>query len=444
MVDDNVENVRVVGNTPTIIRGNSMDNVITDSDSDNTLHGGEGDDTIYGSGGADSIDGSEGYDFLFGGSGDDTIVADAYDFVVNGEGGSDWMISGSDLDLSDGRTVSIENVALIEVYELDPETGDTFLSSYQPTIAIGNSLNNQLFGNLFDNIIDGGIGSDILSGGAGSDTLSIDAADSLIDGGDDGEYGVDWVISNDSVSLADGRVYGVENIVLTGLADSTATGDDGDNFISGNDGDNTILGGLGVDFIDGGSGDDSIVGGEDGGDLIFGGNGNDTLYFETSSLGGFDGGDGVDCIVSNQDVTMQNLYSVETMVLIGSENITATGDYEMNEIIGNSGNNTLNGLGNFDTLTGGAGADVFVIGDATGQFYGNDFEGDSCFALITDFVVGTDRLQLTGASAASYEVDSSNPNSVLITSTDSSIGLVATIQVSSGTAGNILNNAIFS
>jgi len=443
MVDNNVENIRVVGNTPTIIRGNSMDNVITDSDSDNTVYGGEGDDTIYGSGGADSIDGSEGYDFLFGGSGDDTIVADAYDFVVNGEGGSDWMISGSDLDLSDGRTVSIENVALIEVYELDPETGDTFLSSYQPTIAIGNSLNNQLFGNLFDNIIDGGIGSDILSGGAGSDTLTVDAADSLIDGGEDGEYGVDWVISNDSVSLADGRIYGVENIVLTGLADSTATGDDSDNFISGNDGDNTILGGLGVDFIDGGSGDDSILGGEDGGDLIFGGNGSDTLYFETSSLGGFDGGDGVDCIVSNQDVTMQNLYSVETMVLIGSANITATGDYEMNEIIGNSGNNTLNGLGNFDTLTGGAGADVFVIGDATGQYYGNDFEGDSCFAVITDFTVGTDRLQLKGASAGSYVVDSSDPTQVLINSTNDSIGLVANINVVSGNAGQILNNAVF-
>jgi Ca2+-binding RTX toxin-like protein len=443
IVDDNIENVVVVGNTATIVRGNTIDNEITGSASDNVLDGMVGDDTLKGGDGADSLFGGEGYDMFYGGDGNDTIVADVYDFVIDGGTGSDWMISGSDLDLSDGRTVNIENIALNDLYELNPATGDTSLAEYQPTTAIGNSLDNQLWGNMVANILVGGLGSDLLSGGGGNDTLTIDALDSVIDGGDNSEDDGDWVLSNDSVSLIDGRIYGVENIVLTGISDSSAEGDDSDNKIFGNDGDNTLSGGYGSDYIDGGLGDDSLIGGNDGLDTFVGGDGNDTLLLESANVAFFDGGDGVDYIVSNVNVTMENMYSVETIILTGSEALTAEGNFEQNLIIGNSGSNTITGGGNFDTLTGNGAADLFVIGNADGNFYGNDLESESCFVLITDFAVGVDSLQLFGASSSAYAVDSTNPSQVLITSTDDSVGLVAKINVVSGTAGNILDNASF-
>ena len=444
IVDDNIENIVVVGNAATIVRGNTIDNDITGSDSDNVLDGMVGDDTLKGGDGADSLFGGEGYDMFYGGDGNDTIVADVYDFVIDGGTGSDWMISGSDLDLSDGRTVNIENIALNDLYELNSATGDTSLAEYQPTTAIGNSLDNQLWGNMVANILVGGVGSDLLSGGGGNDTLTIDASDSLIDGGDDGENGGDWVLSKDSVSLIDGRIYGVENIVLTGISDTSAEGDDSDNKIFGNDGDNTLNGGYGSDYIDGGLGDDSIIGGNDGLDTFVGGGGNDTLLFQSAAnVACFDGGDGVDYIVSNVNATMENMYSVETIILTGSEALTAEGNFEQNLIIGNSGSNTITGGGNFDTLTGNGAADLFVIGNASGNFYGNDLESDDCFVLITDFAVGVDSLQLFGASSAAYAINSTNPSQVLITSTDASVGLVAKINVVSGTPGNILNNASF-
>ena len=56
------------------------------------------------------------------------------------------------------------------------------------------------------------------------------------------------------------------------------------------------------------------------------------------------------------------------------------------------------GAGN-DTLTGGAGADVFALGGAGSRFYddGNVKNGGkNDHALITDCTVGQDRLQLCG------------------------------------------------
>ena len=131
---------------------------------------------------------------------------------------------------------------------------------------------------------------------------------------------------------------------------------------------------------------------------------------------------------------------MENILLTGSDSLSATGDDAANLVIGNSGANTITGGGGLDTLTGNGGADVFVIGDATGNAYGLD--KDNTFALITDFTVGTDKLQLKGAFA-NYTVDSADSTQVLITSNDTSVGLVAKINVASGNAANILNDASF-
>ncbi|PSN10062.1 hemolysin, partial [filamentous cyanobacterium CCP5] len=74
---------------------------------------------------------------------------------------------------------------------------------------------------------------------------------------------------------------------------------------------------------------------------------------------------------------------------------------------GGGGNDILNGTDatargylEKDILIGGAGADIFVLGDAKGAYYGLDGVAD--FATIKDFVIGIDILQLHG-SAASYQ-----------------------------------------
>jgi hypothetical protein len=82
-------------------------------------------------------------------------------------------------------------------------------------------------------------------------------------------------------------------------------------------------------------------------------------------------------------------------------------------VSGGSGNDRLTGVlatgstaaalgrGQIDTLIGGAGADVFVLGDARGMFYDDrtaNTVGNGDYARITDFQAGIDKLQLFSGS----------------------------------------------
>lgn len=229
---DNVENLILNGDSATTGTGNSLANEITGNSLDNILSGMEGDDTLIGGEGADSLVGGEGYDSLLGGAGNDTLLTDDYDSSINGGDGTDLVVSETDIDLTDGRFTSVENIILADVYVTDETTGEPVLAETQPISATGDSLGNTIIGNLAANSLSGGEGADILDGGAGNDTLFIDSADTLIDGND----GVDTIVSDSTVALTETRFANVENILLTGSNSISATGDDGDNQIIGNDG----------------------------------------------------------------------------------------------------------------------------------------------------------------------------------------------------------------
>lgn len=88
-------------------------------------------------------------------------------------------------------------------------------------------------------------------------------------------------------------------------------------------------------------------------------------------------------------------------------------------LLGGGGNDRLNGTGStsrgvneVDNLTGGAGADTFLLGDENGAFYlGNGF-GD--FAIIRDFTLGEDQVVLSG-SASDYTVaDGADGNAFIL------------------------------
>ncbi|NEP26624.1 MAG: hypothetical protein F6J94_13775 [Moorea sp. SIO1F2] len=79
-------------------------------------------------------------------------------------------------------------------------------------------------------------------------------------------------------------------------------------------------------------------------------------------------------------------------------------------LFGGDGNDTLfganplaitPGLNEIDSLIGGSGGDLFVLGDANQAYY--DDLGESDFAIITDLNLFEDRIQLHGNSAG-YEL----------------------------------------
>src|SRR5262249_31633416 len=145
--------------------------------------------------------------------------------------------------------------------------------------------------------------------------------------------GTDTVISTYDYALD----ANVENLVLKGSA-VYAWGNELNNDITGNAADNVIDGGAGVDTMRGGAGNDQyyvdqIL------DVIveLPGEGTDTVFSSAAKYG--------------LGANVENLY------LLGSANISGSGNGLDNFISGNSGDNNLYGNGGNDTLVGNAGAD---------------------------------------------------------------------------------------
>lgn len=152
----------------------------------------------------------------------------------------------------------------------------------------------------------------------------------------------------------------------------------------------TLFGGIGNDSLYGSDGEDLLYG-EDGHDILDGG-----WDYHADYLYGGRGND-----------RMWGRYGNDYL----------RGDNGHDQLIGGYGNDNLNGgndndtlwgaatnnesIGSIDTLTGGNGNDLFVLGDSTGRFYDNPSasNGNLDYAYIADFNWTIDTIQLNGSSS---------------------------------------------
>jgi Ca2+-binding RTX toxin-like protein len=74
-----------------------------------------------------------------------------------------------------------------------------------------------------------------------------------------------------------------------------------------------------------------------------------------------------------------------------------TGSAAAETISGVPADSTLYGKGSIDRLTGGGGADMFILGSASGRYY--DGDATTGLAIISDFSVGLDMVQLNGIAS---------------------------------------------
>ncbi|MGO1078043.1 calcium-binding protein [Inquilinus sp. CA228] len=195
----------------------------------------------------------------------------------------------------------------------------------------------------------------------------------------------------------DDNIWGYEgNDFLTGGEGANFLfGDVGDDRLDGAAGDDLLDSGLGDDDLSGGAGNDIILG-QDGRDRLSGGAGDDLLDggLDADRL---DGGTG-------SDTAVYRLFSFAVAidlaagigpsgdVLTGIENAVA--GYGDDRIIGDGSGNALDGWVGGDVLTGGGGADRFVVSAA-------DHSGLGAAAdRITDFSRGEgDRIDLAAIDA---------------------------------------------
>ncbi|KAA0568850.1 FG-GAP-like repeat-containing protein, partial [Azospirillum sp. Sh1] len=203
-------------------------------------------DTLMGGDGNDTLNGGRGADLLDGGSGTDTVSYAGASAAIH-------------VDLAAGRGYSgdAKGDILIAIENLEGGSGnDTLEGDATANWLIGGSGSDLLYGRAGNDTLDGGAGIDTLRGGAGNDTYLVnDAGDVIVETAGEGTDEVRTGLA--SYTLA----ANVENLVYTGTAAFTGTGNTGNNFITGGTGNDSLTGDAGNDTLDGGAGADTLVGG---------------------------------------------------------------------------------------------------------------------------------------------------------------------------------------
>ncbi len=347
----------------------AADNTLT-GDGGSTILGTAGNDTLVGNALNNLLDGGVGGDTMIGGAGDDTYIVDnAGDLVIeNPNEGNDSVHAGISYTL----TNNVENLTLTGGANLD---------------GTGNALDNFITGNAGNNLLDGGYGADTLSGGRGDDTYVVDSTGDIVV--ENPNAGTDTVLSGIGYKLT----ANVENLVLTGTANISGTGNTLDNVITGNSGNNRIDGGAGADAMLGGAGND----------VYLVDNAGDAVVEEADA--------GFDTVQVGFDYTLGD--NVESLLLTGTANINGTGNALGNLLTGNTGNNVMDGGAGQDAMLGGAGDDTYIV----------DNVGD---LIMEDADAGTDTVRASVSYALAAEVEN----------------MVLTGTADIGGTGNELNNVI--
>jgi Ca2+-binding RTX toxin-like protein len=354
-----IEDLYLTGTANLNGTGNALDNYLEGNSGDNILDGGTG------------ADGMAGLD------GDDTYYVDNINDVViemTSTTGYDRVYSSVSYGLNKLLSTGVEELYL---------TGTANING------TGNALDNYLEGNSGDNILDGKTGADGMAGLDGNDTYYVDnVGDQVLELSS--STGYDRIYSSVTYGLNTYLTTGVEDLYLTGTADTNATGNALDNYLEGNSGANTLDGKTGADGMAGLDGDDTYI--VD--------NVNDVVIELTSSTG-------YDRVYSSVSYGLNKILStgIEELYLTGTANINGTGNALDNYIEGNSGDNILDGKSGADAMAGLEGNDTYYVDNVNDLIYdqsslaGYDRVYSSVsFGLNKFLSTGVEDLYLTGTA----------------------------------------------
>ena len=340
---DNVENLVLMTSTTGFATvqarngtGNALANQITGNSADNV------------------IDGRQGADVMIGSSGNDTYYVDDAGDVV-----SEFASGGNDTVISQAPSFTLSAGSQVETI---------VLAGTAPISVTGNELNNT---------IDGSQNSagNVLAGGLGNDTYIVGSGDTIVENAGEG---IDTARSDVSFTLG----ANVENLILTGSAATTGTGDSLDNVLDGtqNAAANTLVGGQG----------------------------NDTYLVDSGDTIVENAGEGIDTVMAASNYTLGA--NVENLTLTGDGNYSALGSADDNLIIGNAHFNSIDGGAGADTMRGMDGDDFYWVdnaGDIVDETGGSG--NDAVFSQVSFTLgVGVENLFLiAGTAAIGNELDNS-------------------------------------
>ena len=368
------------GNGSDTLYGRNNNDFLFGGDGDDLLDGGNNQDRLIGNSGNDSLFGGTDNDRLEGGDGNDTLYgANPNNFELQlgeqdtlvGGAGQDLFILGDENQLYyDDRNATTEgsnDYAVIE--DFNPTQDQIQLKGDRQNYSFASYPDGQ--GNTLTNLF-------YLQPGATPERIGIlknIPQDLTLD------HPAFIYIHNEpqpEFNQVGGATPYSDQIVGTSLSDR----------ILGGSGDDTLLGNDGNDLLDG----------EDSGDALFGGAGNDTLYGRNNN----------DVLFGGADNDLLNGGNNQDQLNGDNGNDTLFGGTDNDQLDGGFGNDTLYGANpdNFnvqiyeqDTLIGGEGRDLYVLGDQNQRYYDDldpNTEGSTSYALIKDLNPEADQIQLKG------------------------------------------------
>jgi Ca2+-binding RTX toxin-like protein len=158
---------------------------------------------------------------------------------------------------------------------------------------------------------------------------------------------------DDKPSSSPSNATAADDVLNGGTGKDTLSGLAGDDELYGKAGADTLMGGTGDDRLDGGTGADLLVGG-DGDDLYFVDNRGDSIVELFHS-----GAGGIDTVHST--ISLKLADNVENLALLGTADLSATGNNKAKHLVGNEGDNVLDGGRGNDTMEGGLGDDWYYV-----------------------------------------------------------------------------------
>ncbi len=265
----------------------------------------------------------------------------------------------------------------------------TIIGTELDDLLVGTAANDKIYGRGGNDLISGGLGNDYLDGGTGIDTATYSSAASAVT--------VDLSLTSSQNTGATGfdTLISIENLVGSAFNDS----------LKGNSIDNSLSGLGGNDTLDGRAGNDILMGGA-GNDRLLGGTGNDIFLEEGLSNGddSIDGGLGIDTLdysgvffdaAATAGVTVDlRLTTAQNTVAAGIDTIV-----NVENIIGSSSHDTINGTETANVLRGGAGNDI-LMGNGGDDVLNGDAGND-----LLDGGAGNDIINAGGSSLDAFETD---------------------------------------